>query len=82
MIRQFRRIAIGGMAMILAATPSLVSACGGFFGPANLAVNLNAFRVAFGVSDDHQVTEIVDVKYTGTAADFSWIMPPPMPNEL
>ena len=71
MIRQFRRIAIGGLAMILAATPSLVSACGGFFGPPNLAIDLNAFRVAFSVSKDHQVTEIVDVKYTGTAADFS-----------
>ena len=77
MIRQFKRIVIGGLTLVLAATPSLVSACGGFFGPPNLAVDLNAFRVAFSVSKDHQVTEIVDVKFTGTAADFSWIMPLP-----
>ena len=73
----FKRIAIALMAIVVAATPSLVYACGGFFGPGDLTVDLGAFRVVFGVTADHQVTEVVDVKYHGAAANFSWIMPLP-----
>jgi len=49
MFGRLKRVGIGAFVAILAITPSLVSACGGFFGPPNLAVDLNAFRVAFSV---------------------------------
>jgi hypothetical protein len=77
MFGQFKRVAIGALVLTFAITPGLVSACGGFFGPPNLSVDLNAFRVAFSVTSDHHITEIIGVNYTGNAADFSWIMPLP-----
>src|SRR5579864_866677 len=77
MFTRFKQAAVGALALILAATPSLISACGGFFGPPNLTVDLNAFRAVFSVGKNNMITEIVGVNYTGSAADFSWVMPLP-----
>ena len=53
-------------------------ACGGFF-CTNSPVDQNAERIIFTQNRDGTVSAIVQIQYTGTAEDFSWVLPVPSP---
>ena len=80
----FKKIWIlSGLALILAATLALsnqepVLACGGFFCQ-NSPVDQNAERIIFTQNRDGTISAYVQIQYTGTAKDFSWILPLPHP---
>jgi hypothetical protein len=62
-----------------ALTPAPASACGGFFcsGTNLTPVDQNAERVLFEVNDDGTVTAVVEISFTGSPTDFSWVVPVP-----
>ncbi|MCI0395450.1 MAG: DUF2330 domain-containing protein [Chloroflexi bacterium] len=62
---------MGGLS---AARPAL--ACGGFFCQ-NSPVDQNAERIIFTQNGDGTVSAIIQIQYTGSAPDFSWILPLP-----
>jgi hypothetical protein len=51
-------------------------ACGGLFCQ-NVPVNQQAERIIFAVKDNGTITAYVQINYTGTASDFSWVVPVP-----
>lgn len=51
-------------------------ACGGLFCQ-NSPVDQNAERIIFTQNDDGTITTLVEIQYTGSAPDFSWILPIP-----
>ena len=51
-------------------------ACGGFFCQ-NSPVDQNAERIIFTQNKDGTVTAYIQIEYTGSAPDFSWILPLP-----
>lgn len=53
-----------------------VSACGGFF-CIDTPVDQNAERIIFTQNGDGTVSAYVQIEYTGSAPDFSWILPLP-----
>lgn len=55
---------------------STVSACGGLF-CANTPVAQQGERIIFSVNDDDTITAYVQINYTGSAPDFSWVVPVP-----
>lgn len=57
------------------AQPAL--ACGGFFFCTNSPVDQNAKRIIFTQNGDGTVSAYVQIEYTGSAPDFSWILPLP-----
>ena len=59
----------------LAAAESAL-ACGGFF-CVNTPVDQNAERIIFTQNRDGTVSAYVQIEYTGSAPDFSWILPLP-----
>ena len=59
---------------VLAVEPA--QACGGFFCQ-NSPVDQNAERIIFTQNDDHTVSALIQIQYTGSAPDFSWILPLP-----
>ena len=59
----------------LAAAPP-AGACGGFF-CVNTPVDQNAERIIFTQNGDGTVSAYVQIEYTGSAPDFSWILPLP-----
>ena len=64
-------VAVAGLA---SAQPLL--ACGGFF-CIDTPVDQNAERIIFTQNGDGTVSAYVQIEYTGTAPDFSWILPLP-----
>ena len=60
------------------ATLDPVSACGGFF-CMNSPVDQNAERIIFTQNKDGTVSAYIQIQYTGSAEDFSWILPLPHP---
>lgn len=60
------------------ATLDPVSACGGFF-CINSPVDQNAERIIFTQNKDGTVSAYIQIQYTGSAKDFSWILPIPHP---
>jgi len=60
------------------ATLDQVSACGGFF-CMNSPVDQNAERIIFTQNKDGTVSAYIQIQYTGSAEDFSWILPLPHP---
>jgi hypothetical protein len=63
-------------------TPPIASACGGFF-CTNSPVDQTAERIIFAVNkDDSTITAVVGISYTGTASEFSWVVPVPSPPKL
>lgn len=68
-------VALAGAAL----APSPAIACGGFFCDGfNLTpVDQNAERVLFEVNDDATVTATVEISYSGSPTDFSWVVPVP-----
>jgi hypothetical protein len=68
--------------LVLAAALSLPSpahACGGFFCSALqlIPVQQNAERILFTVNDDGTITALIEIRYTGSPEDFSWVVPVP-----
>ncbi|MFK7803349.1 MAG: DUF2330 domain-containing protein [Anaerolineae bacterium] len=51
-------------------------ACGGLFCQ-NSPVDQAGERIVFTVNDDGTVTSLIEIQYTGSAPDFSWILPIP-----
>lgn len=63
-----------GTMILLQARPT--AACGGFFCQ-NSPVDQAAERIVFTVNDNGTVTSLIEIQYTGSAPDFSWILPIP-----
>ena len=63
------------IAVLLALTPPAL-ACGGFF-CTTTPVDQNAERIIFTQNGDGTVSAYVQIEYTGSAPDFSWILPLP-----
>ena len=53
-------------------------ACGGFFCQ-NSPVDQNAERIIFAHNQDGTISTYIQIQYTGSAPDFSWILPLPAP---
>jgi len=60
---------------------SAVAACGGLFCQ-NLPVDQQAERIIFTVNGDGTITAYVQINYTGSAPDFSWVVPVPSVPEV
>lgn len=58
-----------------------VQACGGLFCQ-NVPVDQQAERIIFTVNADDTITAYVQINYTGSAPDFSWVVPVPSVPEL
>ncbi|RLB52866.1 MAG: hypothetical protein DRJ42_13675 [Deltaproteobacteria bacterium] len=54
--------------------PSPADACGGFF-CGQQPVDQQAERIVFAVHESGDVTMITQIAYTGSAADFAWVLP-------
>ena len=64
------------LALVPALTPSRASACGGLFcSNPSQPVNQTAERIVFSSESDGSVTAIIEIRYTGTAARFAWVLP-------
>ncbi len=61
---------------LLVAVFSTVSACGGLFCQST-PVDQQAERIIFTVNDDGTISAYVQINYTGSAPDFSWVVPVP-----
>ena len=73
--------AVGLLAVLAAIVAVLAStqpawACGGFF-CTTTPVDQNAERIIFTQNGDGTVSAYVQIEYTGSAPDFSWILPLP-----
>ena len=76
-----RRWAVGLLAVVAAIVGIFAStppawACGGFF-CTTTPVDQNAERIIFTQNGDGTVSAYVQIEYTGSAPDFSWILPLP-----
>ena len=69
-------LAVVGCAVLANLWTPLAEACGGFF-CTNMPVDQNAERIIFTQNKDGTVSAYVQIEYTGTAPDFSWILPLP-----
>ena len=58
------------------ATTQSAQACGGFFCQ-NSPIDQNAERIIFTQNHDGTVSALIQIQYTGSAPDFSWILPLP-----
>ena len=63
-----------GLLILLQAGPA--AACGGFFCQ-NSPVDQAAERIIFTANDNGTITSLIEIQYTGSAPDFSWILPIP-----
>lgn len=73
-----KTIPVGMLALFLFLLVSAepVAACGGLFCQ-NDPVDQAAERIVFSVNPDGTVTSLIEIAYTGSAPDFSWILPIP-----
>lgn len=60
---------------------STVSACGGLF-CRNVPVDQQAERIIFTINDNSTVSAYVQINFTGSAPDFSWVVPVPSVPEV
>ena len=67
---------IGASAGVVNLRPAL--ACGGFFCQ-NSPIDQNAERIIFTQNRDGTISAYIQIQYTGSAPDFSWILPIPEP---
>lgn len=74
----FRKLFLVYCLLLSAALAQPVAACGGFFCQTS-PVDQAAERIIFAKNDDGTITTIVQIDYTGSAPDFSWILPIPTP---
>ena len=71
------------LALIMGASSGVVklqpaSACGGFFCQSS-PIDQNAERIIFTQNRDGTISAYIQIQYTGSASDFSWILPIPEP---
>jgi hypothetical protein len=66
---------------LLLFTIAPVAACGGLFCQ-NVPVDQQAERIIFTVNGDGTITAYVQINYTGSAPDFSWVVPVPSVPEV
>jgi hypothetical protein len=72
----FRTSLIGVAALAASAlTPSVASACGGFFCNQAQPVNQAAEGIIFADNGDGTVTAVIQIKYQGPSTNFSWLLP-------
>lgn len=64
--------------LVLFAVPGDALACGGFFCQ-NSPIDQNAERIIFTQNKDGTISAYIQIQYTGSAPDFSWILPLPSP---
>ncbi len=62
--------------LLIVLTASIAFACGGLFCQ-NVPVDQQAERIIFTINDDDTVSAYVQINYTGSAPDFSWVVPIP-----
>ncbi|HCP47425.1 MAG: hypothetical protein CL558_06135 [Alphaproteobacteria bacterium] len=83
MRQNFVLLLVGTLAAIIAHIPGQSVACGGFFCSVNnlLPVEQNAERILFEVHTEGKragtVTATVEISYSGSPEDFSWVVPVP-----
>ena len=65
-----------GVVILLAGLAQPAWACGGFFCQ-NSPIDQNAERIIFTQNGDSTVSAYIQIQYTGSAPDFSWILPLP-----
>jgi len=75
MTRSRLSVLVTCMLFMLTVMPA-VSACGGLFCQ-NTPVDQQAERIIFAVNPDDTITAYVQINYTGSAPDFSWVVPVP-----
>ncbi|MFT7647221.1 MAG: hypothetical protein ACI8Y4_001962 [Candidatus Poriferisodalaceae bacterium] len=59
----------------------MAAACGGFFCQNN-RVDQVGERIVFTINDDGTVTSLIEIQQTGSAEDFSWVLPIPKAIEI
>ena len=69
-------VAVAIVAVVSLASAQSALACGGFF-CIDTPVDQNAERIIFTQNRDGTVSAYVQIEYTGSAPDFSWILPLP-----
>ena len=67
--------------MILSLPLMSVHACGGLFCQ-NVPVDQQAERIIFTINNDDTISAYVQINYTGSAPDFSWVVPVPSVPEV
>lgn len=70
-----------GSVFLASQSPSVVDACGGLFCQ-NVPVDQQGERIIFAVNNDETISAYVQINYTGSAPDFSWVVPVPSVPEL
>ncbi len=71
----FKKIVVPLLLLVALAAPSNAAlACGGLFCQ-NVPVDQNAERIIFTQNRNGTVSAIIQIQYTGSAPDFSWILP-------
>ena len=73
-LRLFLLVATSATVLFIGASNAL--ACGGFFCQTD-PVDQAGERIVFTVNDDGTITSLIEIRYEGSAADFSWILPIP-----
>ena len=77
MLKRFLSMGLPLLCLLLF-TPlsNTAEACGGLFCQ-NDPVDQAGERIVFTVNDDDTITSLIEIQYTGSAPDFSWILPIP-----
>ena len=75
-----RRIALIALAISLI-LPAAATACGGLFCQ-TVPVDQQAERIIFTINGDGTISAYVQINYTGSAPDFSWVVPVPTVPEV
>jgi hypothetical protein len=73
---RYRTIFSITLMVLVIALARTVSACGGLFCQ-NIPVDQQAERIIFTVNNDDTISAYVQINYTGSAPDFSWVVPVP-----
>lgn len=80
MLRKWGVILLIGALSVLIIVPT-TAACGGLFCQ-NIPVDQQAERIIFTVNEGGTISAYVQINYTGSAPDFSWVVPVPSVPEV
>jgi hypothetical protein len=82
-MKRFAALLLVGVVVFLATLPLInqALACGGLFCQ-NIPVDQQAERIIFTVNDNNTVSAYIQINYTGSAPDFSWVVPVPSVPEV
>ena len=76
MIKKVSLLGLIVVFLLLLAPTRPATACGGLFCQ-NSPVDQSAERILFSVNPNGSITSLIEIAYTGSAPDFSWILPIP-----